>query len=143
VAATATDCPTYIRRGAGSSAMAAAGPGTMVTVAKPGLERPPPCGETSAVTRSAPTAPAVARPVESTVPSKCPPDWNQRTRTSPRERPAESKASATRRIVSPTVTAASAGRTTTEATGVGAGVCCSSAARKNSIGCSGEGRLEG
>ena len=50
--------------------MLAAGPGTIVMVAKPGLDVPPPCGDTSAVTRSAPTAPAVASPVESTVPSK-------------------------------------------------------------------------
>ena len=74
VAITCMVCPAYSLVTIGSRAILAAGPGKIVTRANAVAGDPPPVGLTNAVTVSVPVAPPATSPVESTEPSKRPPD---------------------------------------------------------------------
>ena len=78
---------------------------------KPGGRSAPDRRLTSALTVRVPIDPPVTSPVESTFPSKRPPDWNQRTLTSSPAGRRSPGALARSRTVSPTSTATSAGST--------------------------------
>jgi len=119
----------------GVIAIRAAGPGTIFTSVRLMYGREPVTSATTA-TGIVPVEPAVTRPVLSTLPSNRPPAARNNTRTLAMGWPAESRASARNRSVSPGVRTPRAGVSTTSATGeagsaaAGGGVgCCMAMAR--------------